>query len=355
MPRRRGWTILIVPHGNSSPRSYELGERGLRALVGAGVGGVLLMLTALVVLFTPVGSPSAWQVARENARLKADLAAIDARLQVVLDTISSIERQDLRIRMLAGIEPDSTGEVAAKELATETSRGTAMGPVKGTAAGAVMGPAKGAATATTTRMMAAGDYLPALPGARDRPQRFASKPFLGRLGFGGGRPDLDRMILRVTELSASFRAVSDTLQRNVERMANTPSIMPTGGWLTGQFSRSRFHPILHTSRAHEGIDVVAPMGTPIVAPAAGRVISSGRERSYGLSVEIDHGNGIVTRYAHASRLMVTAGQRVTRGQVIAAVGNSGLSTGPHLHYEIHLRGKAVDPLTFVMPAGKITY
>ncbi|MEK7238983.1 MAG: M23 family metallopeptidase [Gemmatimonadota bacterium] len=321
MPRRRGWTILVVPHGNTTPRSFELSERGLRALVGAAVGGVLAVITALVVLFSPLGTPGAWRVARENARLKADLATIDARLQVVLDTISSIERQDLRIRMLAGIEPDSAGEMAARELATG---------------------------------VAAGDDGKALPGTRNKPQRFASKPFLGRLGFGGARPDLDGMIRRVTELSASFRAVSDTLQRNVERMANTPSIMPTSGWLTGQFSRSRFHPILHTSRAHEGIDVVAPMGAPIVAPAAGRVISSGRERSYGLSVEIDHGNGIVTRYAHASRLMVTVGQRVTRGQVIAAVGNSGLSTGPHLHYEIHLRGKPVDPLTFVMPAGKIT-
>lgn len=320
MPRR-SWTILIVPNRNAPSRSYELGERGLRVMVGAAVGMVLLVATALVVLFTPLATPSAWLVARENARLKADLATIDKRLQVVLDTISSIERQDTRIRMLAGLDPDSTGEVASREVA--------------------FGPAFGAAGSPLT-------------GTQYTPQRFASKPFLGRLGFGGARPDLDRMLIRATELSASFRAVSDTLQRNVERMANTPSIMPTAGWLASQFSRSRFHPILHTSRAHEGIDVVAPMGAPIVAPAAGRVIAAGREAGYGLSVEIDHGNGIVTRYAHASGIMVRVGDRVTRGQMIAAVGNSGLTTGPHLHYEIHLRGKPVDPLTFVMPAGKNT-
>lgn len=318
MPRR-GWTILIVPNRNAPPRSYELGERGLRVMVGAAVGVVLLLATALMVLFTPMATPAAWLVARENARLRADLAIIDARLQVVLDTISSIERQDARIRMLAGIDPDSTSAVASKEMAP--------------AAIAVRSP---------------------VAASQEKPQRFASRPFLGRLGFGGTRPDLDRMIRRATELSASFRAVSDTLQRNAERMASTPSIMPTGGWLTSQFSRSRFHPILHTSRAHEGIDVVAPMGAPIVAPAAGRVISAGRESGYGLSLEIDHGNGIVTRYAHASRLMVHVGDRVIRGQMIAAVGNSGLTTGPHLHYEIHLRGKPVDPLTFVMPAGKNT-
>lgn len=118
MPRRRRWTILVVPNGNTPSRSYELGERGFRVLVGVAVGVLLVVLTAVTVLFTPWGTPSAWLVARENARLRAELTAIDARLQVVLDTISSIERQDVRIRMLAGIDPDSTGEVASKEVAT---------------------------------------------------------------------------------------------------------------------------------------------------------------------------------------------------------------------------------------------
>lgn len=314
---------MIVPHGTSSPRSYELGERGLRVGLGAAAVLALLVVFAAAVLFTPWATPSARLAARENGRLKAELASIDVRLRTLIDTIASIEHQDKRIRTLAGIDPDTTGDVAAKEVS-----------------------GLGAGTAATA--------LPALPGTAATPQRFASKPFLGRLGFGGARPDLDRMIRRATELSASFRAVSDTLSRNVERMANLPSIMPTQGWLTSQFSRSRFHPILHTSRAHEGVDVVAPMGSPIVAPAAGRVIFAGRESGYGLMVQIDHGNGLVSTYAHASRLVATVGLHVTRGQLIAFVGNSGLSTGPHLHYEISLHGKPVDPLTFVMPAGKIT-
>lgn len=311
---------MVVPHETSTPRSYELGERGMRVLVWSGGLLALLVVAALVVLFTPWGTPSARLAARENARLQAELASIDGRLNALVDTIASIERQDARIRTLAGIAPDSTAQ-GGDSLVSVASSATNGQP---------------------------------LPGTTDsKPARFASKPFLGRLGFGG-RPDLDRMIARATELSASFHAVSDTMQRNVERLANLPSIMPTAGWLTSQFSRSRFHPILHTSSAHEGIDVAAPMGAAIVAPAAGRVITAGRESGYGLTVEIDHGNGLVSRYAHASRLSVSVGQRVTRGQLIAAVGNSGLSTGPHLHYEVHLRGKPVDPLTFVMPSGKIT-
>ncbi len=75
------------------------------------------------------------------------------------------------------------------------------------------------------------------------------------------------------------------------------------------------------------------------------------QTGYGLVLEIDHGNGIETKYAHLSRVVVREGQRVTRGQPIAAVGNSGLSTGPHLHYEVHVNGKVVDPLTYVLPGA----
>ena len=273
-------------------------------------------------LFTPWATPSARLAAKENARLKQELAGIDGRLQALVDTIASIEQQDQRIRTLAGIDPDSTGEVAEKEMATAVAPAA---PLKG----------------------------PLVPGAvAEKPQRFASKPFMGRLGFGGARPDVDGMIRRATELSANFRAVSDTLARNVERMANLPSIMPTAGWLTSQFSKSRFHPILHTTRAHEGVDVVAPMGSPIVAPAAGRVIQAGREQGYGLMVKIDHGNGLVSVYAHAKRLVVSSGQRVVRGQMIATVGNSGLEHGAALALRVVAERQASRPVNLCYAGGK---
>ena len=163
--------------------------------------------------------------------------------------------------------------------------------------------------------------------------------------------DVDQLIERANTLSASFATVSTTLSRNSERLSETPSIMPTTGWLSSQFSRARFHPILHLLRPHEGIDLAAPYGTPVVAPAAGRVVHVTHQIGYGLVLEIDHGNGIETKYAHLSRVVVREGQWVVRGQPIAAVGNSGLSTGPHLHYEVHVNGKVVDPLTYVLPGA----
>jgi murein DD-endopeptidase MepM/ murein hydrolase activator NlpD len=163
--------------------------------------------------------------------------------------------------------------------------------------------------------------------------------------------DMDTLIRRANDLSASFAEVSNRLSKNVERLASTPSIMPTTGWLSSEFSRSRFHPILHKARPHEGIDLAAPYGTPVVAPAAGTVERVTQQTGYGLVLEIDHGNGVETKYAHLSRVLVHVGQRVTRGEPIAAVGNSGLSTGPHLHYEVHVNGKVVDPLTYVLPGA----
>ena len=165
--------------------------------------------------------------------------------------------------------------------------------------------------------------------------------------------DVPNLLQRAERLANSFDEVSDSLEVNSARLASLPSIMPTSGWLTSQFSMGRKHPILHISRPHEGIDVAAPMGTSIVAPAAGVIRHVGNERGYGLVLEIDHGNGIVTRFAHQSRVVVREGDRVTRGQHVGNVGNSGLSTGPHLHYEIHVNGRVVDPLTYVLPGGAI--
>jgi len=96
------------------------------------------------------------------------------------------------------------------------------------------------------------------------------------------------------------------------------------------------------------------MGSPIEAPAAGVVIETGWASGYGSTVSIDHGYGIVPKFAHTSKILVHEGQRVSRGQRIALVGNSGLATGPHLHYEVHVNGRPVDPLKYVLPEHVVT-
>lgn len=109
----------------------------------------------------------------------------------------------------------------------------------------------------------------------------------------------------------------------------------------------RTHPLLGGVRAHLGVDLAARMGTPVHATADGRVGAAGMRGGYGLMVELEHGAGMETRYGHLSRLNVTAGQRVSRGDVIGFVGSTGLSTGPHLHYETRVNGRPVNPVPYI--------
>jgi murein DD-endopeptidase MepM/ murein hydrolase activator NlpD len=146
--------------------------------------------------------------------------------------------------------------------------------------------------------------------------------------------------------SAQFAALADSLADDVEHLTRIPSILPTVGLVSSQFALRRYHPIFHVTRPHDGVDIAAPMGAPVIAPAAGIVVANRTEAGYGLLLEIDHGRGVVTRYGHLSRVLVRVGQVVARGQLLANVGNSGISTGPHLHYEIRVAGEAVDPLLF---------
>lgn len=118
--------------------------------------------------------------------------------------------------------------------------------------------------------------------------------------------------------------------------------LPVQGRVTSPFG-VRHDPITGEDSAHPGLDVGAPEGTPIRVPAAGVVLSAGPKGGYGNAVEIDHGNGLVTLYGHASEVLVSTGEFVQPGQEIATVGSSGRSTGPHLHFEVRVGGRAVDP------------
>lgn len=135
--------------------------------------------------------------------------------------------------------------------------------------------------------------------------------------------------------------------RNLPATAALPTRLPLiGASLTSRYGM-RWHPVRGGYRAHSGIDLAAPAGSPIYAPAAGVVSAAGWDGGYGISVMIEHGGGLQTRYGHMSRLAVAVGQTVSAGSVIGFVGTTGLSTGPHLHYEIRSRGRAIDPMMVI--------
>ncbi len=154
---------------------------------------------------------------------------------------------------------------------------------------------------------------------------------------------------KIYELSVSLDDI-EVLASNKDVMAErVPAIWPIDRSLIrghiGAFG-SRMHPTLKRIQNHDGVDFAGPIGTPIVATGNGVVISDGRGTGYGNQVLIDHGFGYRTRYAHLSKIDVAIGQEVKRGQKIGELGNTGRSSGPHLHYEVIHRGKPVNPISY---------
>lgn len=145
----------------------------------------------------------------------------------------------------------------------------------------------------------------------------------------------------------SFEELESTLSRQRDRLSHLPSIQPSPGWITSDFGM-RWDPFTGQIRMHEGLDIAAPEGTLIVTPADGEVKFAGYRGNFGMCLEIDHGYGLVTRYGHCLLLKATPGQKVSRGQVIALVGQTGRATGPHLHYEVQSGEKIVDPQNYIM-------
>ncbi|MBD3403580.1 peptidoglycan DD-metalloendopeptidase family protein [candidate division GN15 bacterium] len=159
--------------------------------------------------------------------------------------------------------------------------------------------------------------------------------------------EVDRL-LRLSEFELEkYAEVEKELTSLKDRLEHTPSIWPAKGWFSRGYGM-KYDPFTGYKRMHRGIDIANRNGTTVIAPAAGRVKSVGKAGGLGKMIVIDHGYGFVTRYGHLSQIKVQRGQRVERGDVIALMGNSGYSTGPHLHYEVWRNGQALNPRDYIL-------
>lgn len=163
---------------------------------------------------------------------------------------------------------------------------------------------------------------------------------------------LDKLSKKLVIQSKSYDQLFELAQRKEELLQSMPAIVPIEVNDPGQIASGfgyRVHPVFKTERFHAGIDFTAPIGTPIYATGNGTVERADAESSgYGNCVQVSHGYGYLTLYAHMSKILVTPGQKVRRGQVIGLLGNTGLSTGPHCHYEVHKNGEPVNPVAYFL-------
>lgn len=188
-------------------------------------------------------------------------------------------------------------------------------------------------------------------------------------GVGGSIPeDIDSQLPMVEEHSSLMREMHDqtrqltlasinqekafeSIYKDLESQRNllssTPSIRPSKGWISSGFGR-RKSPFTGRREFHKGLDIANRKGTPIIATADGIVTFAGKKGFLGKTIKVDHGHGIVTRYGHLQKIIKQRGEAVKRGEVIALMGNTGRSTGPHLHYEVFLNGIPVNPNKYIL-------
>jgi murein DD-endopeptidase MepM/ murein hydrolase activator NlpD len=286
------YTLIVVPHAKARFRKFQVSVRLTKWVLGA-LGVLALALVAIVAHYTWINVEVA-----ELARLRGENLALAAKARAYEDNAGRLQARVLTLQgmvtklgLMAGIE--------------ESLPEAGLGGVGG-----------------TTRLETAAPSL----------------------DIGASLQDMDQTVSALTEKSSRLQAFFEDQQ---VLLASTPSIWPVRGYLSASFG-NRKDPFTGMPDFHPGIDVSTPRGTQIIAPADGVVTYRGQRGAYGNALVVDHGYGIVTRYAHLDGFNTRPGQRVRRGDVIGFVGNTGRSTAPHLHYEVWVDDQLRNPIKFIL-------
>ena len=302
---RDKWTLLLLRNEGDEVQQLTIPVRTLRLLAaGAGLGVVAALFVFVLAGVRGVDSATNIHLERQNQTLSSELERLQAQVGVLEEELNHLAERDSEVRLLAGLD--------------------AIDP--------------------EVRQVGVGG--PGSPTLEEHPL-FQLDEGLGKDAFAASY-DLNALQRRAHLLRESLAEAADSLEAHRDLLQSTPSILPTDGRVTSGFAAAREHPIHHEARPHHGVDISAPRGTPIMAAAQGTVVFSGRRAGYGLVMELDHGYGYRTLYGHASELLANVGESVNRGDVIARVGSSGTATSPHLHYEIHVGNRPVNPTDYVL-------
>lgn len=311
--KNRSITLMIVPDAHAQVKRVQVRRDVVYGGLLALLAGVALLGTLIVHYAYVVGEVMEARTLREeNTSLYARIAELSAKIENVDARLAALQRFDNKLREMTRLNDDD--------------RGLAMGPVR-MQYGAGGGPAIDA------------DPF-AVPIAGDDPATRELRDALLDSRLEGLAHEANRQLSSLSQLVDYFTAQDQLL-------ASTPSVWPASGWVTSDFG-IRADPYTSERVMHLGVDVSAREGTNVLAPARGVVVYAGPRGAYGNMVALDHGNGIVTHYAHLSRVLVKVGDSVARGQHIGNVGNTGRSTGPHLHYEVRVGGVPVNPKRFIL-------
>jgi len=301
---KKSYTVIVVSDHDAPVKRYHVQKS---YIVQLAVGVLLLagMILGGTVHYLQVAQDAAENriLRDENLTLRTQLKSVRERIEHIGSTLDRVERFDQKLR--------------AVTMLSDPQRNLAMGPTE---------PEPGSTSPTT-------DTQFTQLTTTDTPNAL-----MGRL---------DRLSAEATRQEQSLQELQAYFQDQKSLLASTPSIWPARGWVTSDFG-SRLDPYTADRVMHQGLDIAAPHGKEVFAPSDGTVVFAGLEGGYGNVIVIDHGYGIKTRYGHLAKILVKSGEKVKRGAKIAAVGNTGRSTGPHLHYEVRVNGIPQNPRKFIL-------
>jgi murein DD-endopeptidase MepM/ murein hydrolase activator NlpD len=292
MKKKEGaFTIWVFRSGPFKPFKIKLPERNAKILFG--------VILAILVSF-PFITLNYISQSIQMARLQKEathIASLKSQVEAFQQEIQRLKEFDVKLRIIANLEnAQETGSFLAVGGPTIPAREPLQGGI-----------------ADTQRM----------------------------------KEELDRLNTEAAFREKSFQELYSFLEGKKRQLASTPAIWPVRGWLTSGFGY-RIDPFTGLRQFHEGLDIANRYGTPIIAPADGIVSRVSNTSGFGLTVEINHGYGITTLYGHLSKVYVSVGHSVKRGERIAAMGNSGRATGPHLHYQVMLNDVPMSPMNYIL-------
>lgn len=303
---RKFYTIIFLPGASATARRLHLTERAFRLAVAGGIGfalGVAFLLFHFLWVQVDMGELRRLRGEAEEKR------ALEVKIASLEKELNRMQELDRRIRTIAGLDKGTP----------ETPAAAAQPALLG-----VGGPEGRLGEAVED----------AFQGDRER---LIEKMF----------NDLQQIEREMATRQQSFEQLRGFLEQQKSRLAATPSIWPVRGWLTSGYGL-RVSPFTGNRQLHEGIDVAGPRGLPVLATADAIVTFSGKLAGFGNAVVLNHGFGFKTFYAHNETNKVRVGQTAKRGQIIATLGSTGYSTGPHLHYEVLVNDAPVNPMKYII-------
>jgi murein DD-endopeptidase MepM/ murein hydrolase activator NlpD len=296
---KRFYTILILPDATRPPLKFHISRF---TLIGITVGLSSLFLCVFVFILQYINMNANMLELKRLRKEVAHFSSLGEKMQEMQREMTRLQEFDKKIRTLAQLQPSGLEE-----------------PVIG----------EGGGEGLEKRNLAES-------------MRLEKEQLMARM-----EQEITALEGAAKHQESSFSELKHFLENKRTLLSCTPAIWPVRGWLTGTFGYRR-SPFTGQKQLHEGLDIAASPMTSIIAPADGTAIYSGFMPGWGNVLILNHGYGCRTFFAHSARNLVSPGKNVKRGQVIAYVGNTGQSTGPHLHYEVHINGVPRDPLKYII-------